>query len=77
MINDSSSYHFVDDTDLVLENTREIFAANRLALFKWNKMFENESNKQEKDALLVDLGLFSDISELKIKLYPAVDLILP
>ena len=73
MINDSSSYHFVDDAALVLENTREIFAANRLALLKWNKRFELESSKPQKDAHLEDLGLFADIAELKIKLYPAVD----
>ena len=40
MINDSSSYHFVDDSELVKENTKEIMAANRLALAKWNKRYE-------------------------------------
>ena len=44
MINDSSSYHYVDDADLVQENTREQINANRLATLKWKMKYQKLKN---------------------------------
>ena len=41
MINDSSSYHYIDDQELVNENTKEQTNANQLAILKWQHKYQH------------------------------------